>query len=266
MPTACPACGTPTERPTDEVMQYCPNVSCPGRILEGIVHFASGGAMDIRGLGYERVRQLLDAGLIDNVGDLYQLSVDRLVSLERFADQSASQLVEAIAASKRQPLSVLLFALGIRHVGKQSAQLLAERFQTMDRLRHATHEEISDVPGIGPTIADAVAGFFQDQKNLRLLDSLERAGLTMEEPRAAGKAGPLSGKSYVLTGTLPTLSRSKATELIEAAGGKVIGSVSKKTDCVVAGESAGSKLDKARSLGIEVIDEATLLRRVNHRS
>ncbi|TFG52554.1 MAG: NAD-dependent DNA ligase LigA [Gemmatimonadales bacterium] len=266
MPTACPACGTPTERPPDEVMRYCPNVSCPGRILEGIVHFASGGAMDIRGLGYERVRQLLDAGLIENVGDLYQLSVDRLVSLERFADQSATQLVEAIAASKRQPLSALLFALGIRHVGKQSAQLLAERFQTMDRLRHASREESSDVPGIGPTIADAVAGFFRDPKNLRLLDSLERAGLSMEEPGAAGKAGPLSGKSYVLTGTLPTLSRSEATKLIEAAGGKVIGSVGKKTHCVVAGESAGSKLDKARALGIEVIDEAMLLRRVNQRS
>jgi len=266
MPTACPACGTPTEHPPNEVMQYCPNVSCPGRILEGIVHFASGAAMDIRGLGYERVRQLLDAGLIENVGDLFHLSIDQLVSLDRFASQSATQLVQAIAASKRQPLSVLLFALGIRHVGKQSAQLLAERFTTMDRLRHASREEISDVAGIGPTIADAVAGFFGDPKNLRLLDSLERAGLSMEEPGTAGTAGPLSGKSYVLTGTLPTLSRSEATKLIEAAGGTVIGSVSKKTHCVVAGESAGSKLDKARSLGIEVIDEATLLRRVNQRS
>jgi DNA ligase (NAD+) len=263
MPAKCPACKTPVESPPKEVMQYCPNVSCPGRVSEGIVHFASVGAMDIRGLGYERVRQLLDTGLIADVAHLYHLTVEQLVTLERFASQSATQLVDAIDRSKEQPLSILLFGLGIRHVGKQSAQLLAERFETMAALRRASEEEIADVPGIGPTIAAAVASFFRDPKNRSLLDSLERAGLRMDEPRAPGNAGPLSGKTYVVTGTLPTLSRGQATTLIEAAGGKVTGSVSRKTDAIVAGESPGSKLDTARSLGIEVIDEATLLRRVN---
>jgi DNA ligase (NAD+) len=265
-PAKCPACGTPAERPPDEVMRYCPNVSCPGRVLEGIVHFASVGALDIRGLGYERVRQLVDTGLIADVADLYHVTVEQLVTLERFASQSATQLVDAIAQSKEQPLSILLFALGIRHVGKQSAHLLAERFGTMAALRRASEEQIGDVPGIGPTIAEAVASFFRDSKNQSLLDRLERAGLHMDQPRAVGKAGPLTGKTYVVTGTLPTLSRSEATTLIEAAGGKVTGSVSRKTDAIVAGQSPGSKLDKARSLGIEVLDEATLLRRVNQGS
>jgi DNA ligase (NAD+) len=266
MPDTCPACGTPVERPPAEVMQYCPNVTCPGRVLEGIVHFASVGAMDIRGLGYERVRQLLDTGLISDVADLYGLTVEQLVTLERFATQSATLLVDAVARSKEQPLSLLLFALGIRHVGKQSAQLLAERFETMAALQAASEEEIGDVPGIGPTIAEAVASFFRDLKNQSLLDRLARAGLRMDQPRASAPAGPLSGKTYVVTGTLPTLSRSEATGLIEAAGGKVTSSVSKKTDAVLAGASPGSKLDKARSLGIEVIDEATLLRRVKQGS
>ncbi|NNG17007.1 MAG: NAD-dependent DNA ligase LigA [Gemmatimonadales bacterium] len=266
MPNTCPACKTPVERPPEEVMRYCPNVSCQGRVLEGIVHFASVGAMDIRGLGYERVRQLLDTGLIADVADLYHVTIEQLVTLERFAEQSATLLVDAIVRSKEQPFSILLFALGIRHVGKQSAQLLAERFQSMAALRRASEEEIGDVPGIGPTIAEAVASFLRDPENQSLLDRLERAGLRMDEPRAARKAGPLSGKTYVVTGTLPTLSRSEAVTLIEAAGGKVTGGVSKKTDAIVAGESPGSKLDKARSLGVEVIDEATLLRRVNQGS
>jgi DNA ligase (NAD+) len=268
MPARCPACKTAVERPPEEVMRFCPNVSCPGRVSEGIVHFASVGAMDIRGLGYERVRQLLDTSLIADVADLYHLTVEQLVTLERFASQSATQLVDAIARSKEKPLSILLFALGIRHVGKQSAQFLAERFETMAGLKRASEEEIGDVPGIGPTIAEAVASFFRDPGNQSLLDRLERSGLRMDEPRAARKAGgePLSGKTYVVTGTLPTLSRSQATTLIEAAGGKVTGSVSKKTDAIVAGDSPGSKLDTARSLGIEVIDEATLLRRVNQGS
>ena len=266
MPAECPACGTPVERPPDEVMRYCPNLSCPERVSEGMVHFASVGAMDIRGLGYERVRQLLDTGLIANVADLYHLTIEQLVTLDRFASQSATLLVDAIARSKEQPLSVLLFALGIRHVGKQSAQLLAKRFGAMAALAGASEDEIGDVPGIGPTIAEAVVSFFRDPKNQSLLDRLEQAGLRMDEPRAAGKAGPLSGKTYVVTGTLPTLSRSEAPTLIEAAGGKVTGSVSGNTDAVVAGESPGTKLDTARALGIEVIDEATLLRRANQGS
>ena len=262
MPKACPACGTPAERPPDEVMSYCPNAACPGRVFEGIVHFASRGAMDIRGLGPERVRQLLDTGLIREVSDLYHLHPDQLAELERFAKQSAEQLVHAIAASRSKPLSSLLFAIGIRHVGKNVATLLARRFGSLDGVQAATREEIAAVPGIGPTIAEAVASFFRDPSNRRLLKRLAEAGLTLTEPRAIKHGGPLAGKNYVVTGTLPTLSRADATALIEAAGGRVTGSVSKQTDAVVAGESAGTKLEKARALGIEIIDEAELLNRV----
>ena len=262
MPDRCPACGTAAERPAGEAMRYCPNVSCPGRILEGIVHFASRDAMDIRGLGYERVRQLLDTHLIENVADLYDLTADRLVELERFAEQSAGQLVAAIAASKERPLSTLLFGLGVRHVGKTVAQLLARRFGTMDALMKADETAINDVPGVGSAIAEAVVAFFAEKRNQELIRRLRKAGLTFSEPRAASSDGPLMGKTYVLTGTLPTLSRAQAAELIEAAGGRVAGSVSKKTDAVVAGEEAGGKLEKARSLRVEIIDEAELLRRV----
>ena len=262
MPDACPVCGTPVERPTDEAMRYCPNISCAGRVLESIVHFASRGAMDIRGLGYERVRQLLQEGLIHDVADLYGLEVERLVQLERFADQSARQLVEAIAASKQRPLSLLLFGLGIRHVGKTVAQLLARRFGSMDALMAAREAEINDVPGIGSAIAEAVVHFFGESRNRELIERLRAAGLEFREPTAVEEGGPLAGKSYVLTGTLPTVSRTEATELIERAGGRVVGSVSKKTDAVVAGEEPGSKLEKARELGVEVIGEEELLRRV----
>ncbi len=262
MPDRCPACGTPVEHPADEVMRFCPNVSCPGRVLEGIVHFASREAMDIRGLGYERVRQFLETKLIANVADLYRLTVDQLIQLERFAEQSAEQLVAAIAASKSRPLSNLLFGLGVRHVGKTVAVLLARRFGTMSALMAASEEAINDVPGIGSAIAEAVVAFFREPRNQELIRRLESSGLNFTEPRAAGGNGSLSGKTYVLTGTLPTLSRTRATELIEAAGGRVAGSVSKKTDAVVAGEDAGSKLEKAKALGVEVIDESELLRRV----
>ena len=266
MPDRCPACGTPVERPPDEVMRYCPNASCPGRILEAIVHFASRGAMDIRGLGYERVRQLLDERLIRDVADLYQIRSEQLVALERFAQQSADQLVAAIEASKARPLSSLLFALGVRHVGKTVAILLARRFGTMQALMAAPEEAINAVSGIGPTIASAVVAFFAEPRNVELIGRLEQAGLTFTEPGSAGGEGPLSGRTYVITGTLPTLSRAETTGLIEAAGGRVAGSVSKKTDALVAGDDAGSKLEKAKELGVEVIDESELLRRVGRAS
>jgi DNA ligase (NAD+) len=262
MPEECPVCGTPVDRPADEVVRYCPNVSCPGRILEGIVHFASREAMDIRGLGYERVRQLLDAKLIADVADLYELDAGRLVELERFAEQSAAQLVKSIADSKQRPLSTLLFGLGIHHVGKTVAVLLARRFGTMAALRDATEESINEVPGVGPVIAAAVHHFFRTARNRHLVERLERLGLGMTEPDATVTDGPLTGLTVVLTGSLPTLSRSEATALVERAGGHVTGSVTKKTSFVVAGDEAGSKLEKATTLGIPVIDEAELLRRV----
>ncbi len=261
MPGACPACGTPAERPADEVMSYCPNAACPGRVFEGIVHFASRGAMDIRGLGPERVRQLLDAALIRDVSDLYHLRATDLVGLPRFAAQSAEQLVQGIAASRSKPLSALLFGIGIRHVGATVAELLARHYGTLDALKAATAEDIAGIPGVGSTIAEAVASFFHDPSNRKLLERLAESGLTLSEPRAIRSGGPLAGQTYVLTGTLPTLSRSEATALIESAGGRVGGSVSKQTSAVVAGESAGTKLEKARTLGIEIIDEAELVKR-----
>lgn len=261
MPARCPRCETPVVRDADEAVRYCPNLACPGRVLEGIVHFASREAMDIRGLGYERVRQLLDEGLIRDVADLYELTAERLVQLERFAAQSAKQLVAAIDASRTRPLSVLLFGLGIRHVGKTVAQLLARRFGTMEALSRATLAEVEAVPGVGPTIAAAVVEFFGLDASQLLLTRLAVSGVAMTEPRAVSADGPLAGKAYVLTGTLPTLSRQQAADLIEQAGGRVTGSVSKKTDAVVAGADAGGKLEKARTLGIEVIDEDELKRR-----
>ena len=265
MPERCPSCGSPVEHPQDEVMTYCPNISCPSRILESIVHFASRSAMDIRGLGYERVRALLDAKLIANVADLYKLTPPQLLTLEGFAEKSAQQLVDSIAASKEQPLSALLFALGIRHVGQQGAKLLARHFGTMEALARAAVEEVGEVRGIGPAIGEAVVGFFKDSRNKELLKSLAKSGLTLKETATATGPRPLADQTYVVTGTLPTLSRQQARDLIEGAGGHVSDSLSKKTTALVVGADPASKLEKAKSLGVEQIDEAELLRRANRK-
>ena len=268
MPEKCPSCGSAVEHPLDEVMTFCPNVSCPSRVLEDIVHFSARSAMDIRGLGYERVRALLNAKLIIDVADLYELTPMQLLALEGFGEKSALQLVDGIMASKGQPLSALLFALGIRHVGAQGAKLLARHFGTMRALAKAPADEINAVRGIGPAIAEAVAGFFAEPRNRKLIDRLEKHGLTMKEPAAAGggsRGGALAGQSYVITGTLPSLSRQRATEVIEAAGGHVSDSLSKKTTGLIVGSDPGSKLEKAKALGVEQIDEAELLRRVGQK-
>jgi DNA ligase (NAD+) len=226
------------------------------------VHFASRGAMDIRGLSYARIEQLVHAGLVTDVGDIYTLTVEQLVELERFAEKSAQQLVDAIATSREQPLSRLLFGLGIRHVGATAAELLARRFGTMQALRDAPEEEMAAVRGIGDIIARSAAAYFADPTAQALIEKLQVIGLTMAEPAPVSADGALKGKTVVITGSLPTLSRTDATALVERSGGRVTDSVSKKTGFVVAGESAGSKLEKARQLGVEVIDEAELLRRV----
>ncbi len=261
-PTHCPSCDTPVAREEDGVGLYCPNVGCAGRQLEGLVHFAARDCMDIEGLSYQRIRQLLDAELVHDAADLYTLTVPQVVQLERFADRSAENLVAAIAASKAQPLSRLLFALGIRHVGGQAAQLLARRFGTLETLAGASLEEIGAVRGIGGIIAHSVRTFFDDPTSRALVDRLLAHGLRMDEPEAQQVTGTLTGAVVVLTGSLPTLTRGDATALVERAGGRVTSSVSKKTTFVVAGEDAGSKLEKARELGVEVIDEAELQRRV----
>jgi DNA ligase (NAD+) len=262
MPRRCPSCGTPVERDEEEVAIYCPNVACPGRQLEGLVHFASRGAMDIRGLSYARIQQLLEAGLIHDVADLFSLTVDELVALERFAEKSAENLVAAIQEAKGRPLSRLLHGLGIRHVGAGAAQLLARHFGTLDALAAATEEDILAVRGIGEIIARSVVAYFANETTRTLIAKLKRAGVNMAEPRARAAGSSLAGQTVVITGTLPTLSRAEATQLVEAHGGHVTNSVSKATSFVVVGEDAGSKLEKARSLGIETIDEAELLRRV----
>jgi DNA ligase (NAD+) len=262
MPTKCPSCGTPVERDEEEVAIYCPNVACPGRQLEGLVHFASRGAMDVRGLSYARIQQLLEAGLIHDVADLFSLTVDQLVSLERFAEKSAENLVAAIEEAKGRPLSRLLHGLGIRHVGAGAAQLLARHFGTLDELAAATEDDILQVRGIGEIIARSVVAYFANETTRKLIAKLKKAGVNMTEPRARTSGSSLAGQTVVITGTLPTLSRAEATQLVEANGGHVTNSVSKSTGFVVVGEDAGSKLEKARALGIETIDEAELLRRV----
>jgi len=262
MPKKCPVCGTPVARDEGEAMHFCPNQGCPGRRLEAIRHFASRGAMDIRGLGDQRVQQLVDAGLVRDVADLYDLEAGQLVKLEGFARKSAEQLVAAINASRAQPLSRLLFGLGIRHVGETVAELLARQFHTMDALRAATVKEVAAVHGVGDVIAESVVAYFADPVTASLIERLRVRQLTFAEPEAAASDGALRGLTVVITGTLPTYSRQQAASLIEQAGGRVADSVSRKTSFVVAGENAGSKLEKARSLGIEVIDEAELRRRL----
>jgi DNA ligase (NAD+) len=261
MPKKCPACGTPVEQDEDGVAIYCPNVACPGRRLEGLVHFASRGAMDIRGLSYARIEQLVEANLVADVADIFALTVDDLVSLDRFAEKSAENLIAAIEDAKTRPFSRLLNGLGIRHVGAGAAQLLARHFGSLDALALATEADILAVHGIGETTAHAVVTYFQNPTTRQLVKKLRGAGVEFEEPRPRAVGGALSGKTVVITGTLPTLSRQQASELVEAHGGRIAGSVSKNTDLLVAGDAAGSKLDKAKSLGVEVIDEAELLRR-----
>ena len=261
MPRKCPACGTAVERDEDGVAVYCPNVACPGRTLEGLVHFASKGAMDIHGLSYARIEQLVAAGLVADVADIFKITVDDLVALERFAEKSAENLVAAIEEAKARPFSRLLNGLGIRHVGAGAAQLLARHFGSLDALASATEADILAVHGIGETTAHAVVSYFSNPTTRQLIRKLRTLGVELEEPRPRVTGGALAGKTVVITGTLPSLSRQQATELVEAHGGRIAGSVSKNTDFLVAGEAAGSKLDKAKALGVEVIDEAELLRR-----
>ncbi|WP_411281735.1 NAD-dependent DNA ligase LigA [Gemmatimonas sp.] len=261
VPSHCPRCHSPTHRYGDDVATYCPNVACPGRQLEGLVHFASKDALDIDGLSYARIEQLIEAGFIADFSDLFALTLEQLVSLERFGTKSAENLVAAIAAAKQQPLSRLLFGLGIRHVGAQAAQLLAKRFGRIDAIIAATPVQLGAVRGIGDIIATSVSSYFADPSSRALVERLREHRIRFDEPNAVQADGPLTGATVVLTGSLPTLSRSDAAALVEASGARVTSSVSKKTTFVVAGEEAGSKLDKALELGIEVIDETELIRR-----
>lgn len=258
-PTKCPACGEPLEQLEEEVAVFCVNASCPAQLMRNLEHFASRGAMDVEGLGTKVAEQLVEAGLVQDVADIYYLKQQDLLTLEGFAERKADKLLEGIEESKHQPLARLVTALGIRGVGETVASDLARRFRDLDGLAAASLEDLQGLEGIGPNIAQAVVDWFDQRRNRRLLEKLRKAGLWPRlEAEAAGEQ-PLAGLTFVITGTLPNLSRDQAKELIQRAGGKVTGSVSAKTDYLLVGESAGSKLQKAQELGVKTVDEQALL-------
>ena len=257
MPERCPVCGGHVVRTEGEADHRCVNANCPAKLRETVLHFASRGVMNIDGLGDALVTQLTDRRLVKNVADIYKLTKEDLLSLERMGDKSAQNVLDEIEASKKLPLERVIYGLGIRMVGERTAQFLAEHFGSMDALTNASEEELQEVNEVGPRIAESIVEFFQEPKNRALVEQLRTAGLTLTgKKKERGTA--LAGKTFVLTGTLPHLTRDEAKNLIENAGGRVSGSVSKKTDFVVAGEEAGSKLDKAKELGVKVIGEKEL--------
>jgi DNA ligase (NAD+) len=259
MPEKCPVCGSKVVRLEGEVALRCIDLACPAQIRENIKHFVSRGGMDIEGLGDKIVSQLLDAGLIQDPADLYAITKEQLISLERFADKSAENLVAAIARSKLPPLERLLFALGIRHVGEYVAKILSRKFGSTGKIEAASQEELTAIDGIGPTIAESIYKFFHEPHNLKILRKLGMAGVRpFVEKQAASTA--LAGKTFVFTGSLKGFSREKAKEIVESLGGTATSSVSKKTHYVIAGEDPGSKFDKARSLGVAILDEEGFLR------
>ncbi|MGD0903624.1 MAG: NAD-dependent DNA ligase LigA, partial [Terracidiphilus sp.] len=256
-PAECPECGSAVVRAEGEVDYRCVNAGCPAKLRESLLHFGRREVMNIEGLGEAVVQQLLDRGLVRSVADLYKLTEEQLAALDRFAEKSAHALIAQIEGSKRAGLARVLMGLGIRFVGERTAELLAQEFGTMDALAAANAEELERVEEVGPRISQAIIEFFAQPANLALIQSLKDAGVEMTAEKKQ-RSAHLAGLTFVLTGTLPTLTRDEAKQRIEAAGGKTAGSVSKKTSCVVAGEEAGSKLDKARELKVPVIDEAGL--------
>ncbi len=260
-PKKCPICGTPTIKP-EGVWTICPNrTGCPGQVFQHVKHFVHRGAMDIDGLGEKQAQRFLEDGLITDAAGIYDLKAEQLTGLERFGEVSAANLLAAIEASKQAPFGRVLFALGLDGVGSVTAAALARHFGSIDDLLEAGEERVQEVDGVGPILAGAIVEQLADERTLALIADLRRHGLRFELDEAERHAGegPLEGRTFVLTGTLPDLSRERATELIKRAGGKVTGSVSKKTDYVVAGDSPGSKLGKAEELGVEILDEPGLL-------
>jgi len=260
MPDRCPVCGTPVVRPEREVMRYCPNPACPAQTFRWLTHFVSRGAMDIEGLGESWCYVLLEKGLVKNPADIYALTKEQLVPLKHMGETSAENLLSAIEASKDRPLARLIFALGIRHVGSEMAALLASHFGSIDALAQASIEELAAIPTVGPAIAESAHQYFRDPSNLRVIEKLRRAGVRMAEERApAPPEGPLAGLAFVITGTLASMPRSRAEELIGQLGGSAGDSVTKKTDYLVVGESPGSKLQKAQQYGTKLLSEQELL-------
>jgi DNA ligase (NAD+) len=263
MPRTCPVCGSAIERPEDEAIARCTGgLYCPAQRKQALLHFAGRRAMDIEGLGEKLVDQLVDAGLVNTPADLYRLGFEQLAGLDRMGEKSAKNLLDAIDRSKTPTLPRFVFALGIRNVGETTAKDLARNFGSLKALMAAARDEsrLQQVPDVGPVVAASIARFFAEPHNIEVIDGLLDEKVSPGDTPIAPVADDLAaaGKTFVLTGTLPTLSREEAKELIEARGGKVAGSVSKKTHFVVAGAEAGSKLDKARELGVEILDESKL--------
>jgi DNA ligase (NAD+) len=260
MPRKCPVCGSDALREEGEVDYRCTGgLFCGAQRKEAILHFAARRALDIEGLGDKLVEQLVDANLIRTLPDLYKLGFTTLAGLDRMADKSAKNLVDALEASKKTTLPRFLFGLGIRHIGESTAKDLAKHFGKLDAIMDATEEQLLEVNDVGPVVAKSLRTFFDQAHNREVVEQLRACGLGWEEGEPAARAPkPLAGKTFVITGTLPTLSRDEAKDKLETAGAKVAGSVSKKTDYLVAGAEAGSKLDKALELGVTVIDEARM--------
>jgi DNA ligase (NAD+) len=259
MPTHCPVCGGKVVREEGEAARRCINVNCPARLKESILHFASRGVMNIDGMGEALVDQLVDRGIVSGVADLYKLTAEQLIELDRMGPKSAANVIRNIEKSKENPLPRVLTALGIRFVGERTAAFLADHFGSMDAIATADVDQLQQAEEVGPKVAESIYQFFREPRNRDLIERLRSAGLQFTYESKRPKGGPLEGMTFVLTGTLPTLSREDAKKLIEAAGGKVSGSVSRKTKYVVAGEDAGSKLAKAKELGIQILSEERLL-------
>lgn len=259
MPSTCPACGTKVVRPEGEVVARCINASCPAQVLGGLIHFCSRGAMNIDRVGPKLLIQLLDRGLIKNASDLYRLKKEQLIELERMAEKSAQNVLDSIQGSKRTTLDRLLYALGIRHVGGHIAELLAAHFRDVHAVMAASFEQIRDVEGIGPTIAESVALFFRQPQNAALVRNLLERGVRPAAPARAG-TGPLTGKQVVITGSLSRFTRPKAEQLVRDRGGKIGSSISRKTDVLVVGEDPGSKLEKAKKLSVKTLTEAEFVK------
>jgi DNA ligase (NAD+) len=258
MPKTCPVCGGHIVREEGEAASRCVNTNCPARLHESLRHFAQRSVMNIDGVGDALVEQLLERGLVRSVADLYDLTVEQLTALDRMGEKSASKIIKNIDGSRRQPLWRVLNGLGIPFVGERTAQILADHFGGLDEIASASVEELREAEEVGPKVAESIRQFFCEERNRELVERLRRAELQFTQAKKARKRGRLSGLTFVLTGTLPTLTREEAKAKIEAAGGKVAGSVSKKTTYVVAGEEAGQKLDKANELGVRIVDEAGL--------
>ncbi|PKO23042.1 MAG: DNA ligase (NAD(+)) LigA [Chloroflexi bacterium HGW-Chloroflexi-1] len=260
MPDRCPACGVQVVRVEGEAAWYCVNSACPAQLVRGIEHFVSRGALDIAGFGIRQAELFVELGYLHDLADSYYLDEEKLLGLEGYGEKKVANLMAAIEASKAQPPARLLIALGIKGVGEVVAEDLMSHYDSLDALAAASIEELQAIPGIGPILAQSIVDWFVQAPNQRVIAKLKAAGLTTAHARTAPAAGaqPLIGLTFVITGTLPTMSRDAAADFIEAHGGKVTGSVSKNTDYLVVGESAGSKLTKATQLGVPVIDEARL--------